>query len=82
MQRWLCHQQTKVVCEGEEVAAGRVLMYIENSRGTKTEPCRTPEPIGSYGELDCTIDSNCLDSVGMIALYPQTHLIAEIELNF
>ena len=40
----------KAVCEGEVVAAGRSLIYIENRRGPRTDPCGTPEPIERYGE--------------------------------
>ena len=61
--------------------AGRSLMYIENKSGPKTEPCRTPEPIGEIGR-DCTINSNCLKSVGKIALYLLTQMVALMELNF
>ena len=35
----------KAVWEGEVVAAGRSLIYIENRRGPRTELCGTPEPI-------------------------------------
>ena len=40
----------KAICEGEVVAAGRSLIYIENRRGPRTDPCGTPEPIERYGE--------------------------------
>ena len=40
----------RAVCDGEVVAAGRLLIYIENKRGPRTDPCRTPEPMWRYGE--------------------------------
>ena len=40
----------RAVCDGEVVAAGRSLMYIENKRGPRTDPCGTLEPMWRYGE--------------------------------
>ena len=40
----------KAVCKGKVVAAGRSLMYIENRRGPRTDPCGTPQPMWRYGE--------------------------------
>lgn len=40
----------KAVSEGNVVAAGRSLMYIENRKGPRTEPCETPKLIGRYDE--------------------------------
>ena len=32
-------------------------------------------------EIWCIVDSNCLDSVGKVALYPLAQLISHIKLN-
>ena len=39
----------RAVCNGEVVAAGRSLMYIENKRGPTTDSCGTLESMWRYG---------------------------------
>ena len=65
--------------KGEVVAAERSIMYIINRKGARTKACGTLQPIGRYSEI---VDSNHLDSIRKLVLYPLTHLITHTELSF